>query len=319
MQNSLPIKIISIIGGVLACISFVGFLFIAGLFKSAIAQFLVGFGFIGATIWLNKEYNNVLLDTISISLFLIGGILIGFALSEFGVSNTLSCLIFIVIALLSLFLSSNQVLALVAQLSIHACIVALLFTNDLQELVLFYIPLLATACYFVYTRKSWFIQQGEKTASLYLSSRTALTLSFLSALYLAGSQIAMPVVPYLYWIASVGIIAVILNLVNQISKLFNPETSAPAVRLLLLVTLLLLPTLFAPSISGAILIILLGFQFMYKTGFLLGILSSIYFIAQYYYDLSFTLLTKSILLLISGMLFLLLYFFVTKKLSPIEN
>ena len=45
----------------------------------------------------------------------------------------------------------------------------------------------------------------------------------------------------------------------------------------------------------------------------------IYFISQYYYDLNFTLLTKSILLFSSGVLFLLLYLFTHKNLTQNEK
>ncbi|MBL7769013.1 MAG: DUF4401 domain-containing protein [Flavipsychrobacter sp.] len=318
-QPSLPIKIISIIGGILASCAFVGFLFIAGLYESALAQLIFGIVFIAGAIWLDKQYNNILLDTFSISLFLIGGILIGIGLNEFGVSETLTYLIFIAIAALSLYMTQNQVLALVAMLSIHASIIAILFSNNQYEFLLVYTPLLAATCYFVYTHSSWFGQQEGKPAQLYPAIRTASTLSFLSALYLLGIRMTTPISPHLFWIASVGIIGTILYQVNELSKEFNAEETGPQMKLLLLVTLLLLPTLFAPAISGAILLVLLGFQFGYKTGFVLGILSGIYFISQYYYDLSFTLLTKSILLLISGALFLVLYFFLHKKLSPNEN
>jgi hypothetical protein len=318
-QQSLPIKIISIIGGILSSCAFVGFLAIAGLYDSALAQLIFGIGFIAGAIWLDKQYNSILLDTISISLFLIGGILIGIGLNEFGVSETLTYLIFIAIAAISLYLTQNQVLALVAMLSIHASIIAILFSNNLYEILLGYTPLLAATCYFVYTHHSWFVQQGGKLAQLYPAIRTASTLSFLSELYLLGIRMTTPISPQLFWIASVGTIGTILYQVNGLYKQFNPEETNPPIALLLLITLLLLPTLFAPAISGAILVVLLSFQFGYKTGFVLGILSGIYFISQYYYDLSFTLLTKSILLLISGALFLVLYFFLHKKMSPNEN
>lgn len=318
-QNSLPIKIISIIGGMLASCAFVGFLSLAGLYESALAQLIFGFGFIAGAIWLDKLYNTILLDTISISLFLIGGILIGIGLNEFGVSETFTYVLFISIAVVSLYLTQNQVLALVAMLTIHASIVAILFTNNQYEILLVYTPLLATTCYFVYTNSSWFVHQGGKLAQLYPVIRTASTLSFLSTLFLLGIRMTTPISPQLFWIASVGIIGTILYQVNGLYKQINAEEAGPPIMHLILITLLLLPTLFAPAIPGAILLLLLGFQFGYKTGFVLAILSSIYFISQYYYDLSFTLLTKSILLLISGSLFLLLYFLVTTKLSSNEE
>jgi uncharacterized membrane protein len=77
--------------------------------------------------------------------------------------------------------------------------------------------------------------------------------------------------------------------------------------------------LFSPSILVAILLVLLSFLVNYKTGFVIGIISMIYSFSQYYYDLSFTLLTKSILLFISGILFLFLYLWTTKMLKTNEK
>ena len=57
----------------------------------------------------------------------------------------------------------------------------------------------------------------------------------------------------------------------------------------------------------------------YKTGLVIGIISFIYFISQYYYDLNFTLLTKSIILFSSGIVFILFYLFTNKKLNTNEK
>jgi len=82
---------------------------------------------------------------------------------------------------------------------------------------------------------------------------------------------------------------------------------------------MLVSTIFSPSISGAMIIVLLSFLVNYKTGLAIGIISLIYFISQYYYDLNFTLLTKSIILFSSGIVFLLFYLFTTKKLNSNEK
>src|SRR5690606_13137026 len=81
----------------------------------------------------------------------------------------------------------------------------------------------------------------------------------------------------------------------------------------------LLPTLYAPSISGALLIVLLSFLVNYRTGFAIGIIALIYFVVQYYYDLNLSLLTKSIILFSSGTVFLVFYFFFTKMTKDNEK
>ena len=87
----------------------------------------------------------------------------------------------------------------------------------------------------------------------------------------------------------------------------------------ILSALILVSTIFSPSISGGIVIVLLSFLVNYKTGLAIGIISIIYFVSQYYYDLNFTLLTKSIILFVSGIMFLLFYLFTAKNLNTNEK
>jgi uncharacterized membrane protein len=82
---------------------------------------------------------------------------------------------------------------------------------------------------------------------------------------------------------------------------------------------LLLSTAMSPAIAGALLIILLAFMVNHKTGFAVGIISFIYFVSQFYYDLGYTLLLKSILMFSTGVLFMLIYLFTYKKLHANEK
>jgi len=117
------------------------------------------------------------------------------------------------------------------------------------------------------------------------------------------------------WLSSLVIISAIIYLVFILFNVLNITKIQHKILICTLTVLALLPTAFSPAISGAILIMLLSFFVNYKTGFVLSIAAFIYFISQYYYDLSFTLLTKSILLFASGVLFIVLYLFTHKKLS----
>jgi uncharacterized membrane protein len=71
--------------------------------------------------------------------------------------------------------------------------------------------------------------------------------------------------------------------------------------------LVLLPTLYAPPISGAVLMMMLGFRFGYRPALATSILLLAYLLIQYYYNLEYTLLTKSGMLFFSGILFLVLW------------
>jgi uncharacterized membrane protein len=102
-------------------------------------------------------------------------------------------------------------------------------------------------------------------------------------------------------------------------KVLNINKTQHKVGIYIATVFVLLPTVFSPAISGAILLILLSFYVNYKTGLVLGVAAFLYFISQYYYDLNLTLLTKSILLFSSGVLFIALYLFTHKKLTTNEK
>lgn len=308
-NNPIAIKILSIAGGMLASIAFTGFLFIAGLADSEMAQLIFGVVLIAAAIGLNKQYETILLDTISISFYVIGGLLLGIGLGQFGVNGTVTCLLYCLIALVSLFYSQKYMVSLVSFLSIHGSLLGILLINEWYELIHLYIPFLSLTLLFVYAKKT---SSESKTGKLYEPGRTAVTLSFLSSLFLPGTGYIVPLSPMLNWISSLFIIGCILFLVLRVLQSFNLEKKKQST-ILLLVTLLLLPGLFAPSIAGAILVMLLAFSIYYRTGLVLGIISGIYFISQYYYDLGFSLLTKSILLMSSGVILLILYYFLHFK------
>jgi uncharacterized membrane protein len=108
-------------------------------------------------------------------------------------------------------------------------------------------------------------------------------------------------------------------LVSTLFDVLNITKTQHKTVIYIFTVLSLLPTALAPAILGAILIMLLSFSVNYKTGLVVGVIAFIYFVSQYYYDLNFTLLTKSILLFSSGVFFVALYLFTHKKLTTNEK
>ena len=70
--------------------------------------------------------------------------------------------------------------------------------------------------------------------------------------------------------------------------------------------------------GGSLLLLLLSFRNQHALGTGLGVSGLIYFTAQYYYDLRWDLLDKSIILMVAGTLLLAAYFLLHRKTSPRE-
>jgi hypothetical protein len=318
-NQSLSIKILSVFGGILASLAFLGFLFIAGLYNSNVGLLVFGGIFIAGSIWINKEYDKIIIDTLSVSTFIIGFILIGFGCEQLKIDENIISIIFIIIAFGSLSIIQNYILSFVSVIIINGSILTLIISNKGYDFIHIYVSSLTLAMTYFFLKEATIITSSKALSKLCNPFRTGLIFSFLSGLVFLGKKGILPVSPDYIWLSSVIIISVIIYLISVLFNVLNITETRHKISIYIFTVLALLPTALSPAISGAILIVLLSFLINYKTGLVLGIISFIYFISQYYYDLNFTLLTKSILLFSTGVLFIALYLFTYKKLIANEK
>lgn len=310
--QTLPIKIVSVFGGILASLAFMGFLFLTGVYRSFYALLTSGGVSILAAIWISRKYGKVILETISVSLFAVGFILLGLGLNELRVHEQHLYLIFILLSLSSLVFVRGYVLVFSNILLINGSVLALILSIDANLLHIYTSALAIFLCYYL-LREANIIHKAKKLSMLYNPIRTGLLFSFLSALiYLSKRGLVNVSLEYL-WITSCICIVTILFLISWILPILKVTNKRHWVLAYGLAVLTLLPTVLSPAISGTILLMLLSFFVHYKTGFVVSIIALVYFISQYYYDLNLTLLTKSILLMSSGIFFIVLYLFIHKR------
>lgn len=318
-KSSLAIKVLSIFGGYLATLAFLGFLAIAGLYDSELGLLIFGIGFIISAIWLNKEYDKLIIDTFSISIYVTGFALFNFGLSEMKVDEDIIAILIGIIALCSLFITQNYILSFISVLAISGSFLTLIISNDLYGLIHLYIGVCTLLLTYLFLNEAKIISLNRKLSKLYNPIRIGLIISLLFGLITIGKRHLIPISQNHIWFSSIVMIFVIIYLVYIISRINGIESIKSKILIYSLSGLMLISTIFSPAISGAIIIVLLSFLVNYKTGLVIGIISFIYFISQYYYDLNFTLLTKSIILFSSGIIFLLFYLFTTKKLNTNEK
>ena len=318
-NQSLAIKTLSVFGGILGGLAFLGFLFITGLYNSEIGLLVFGGAFIAGSIWINKKYDKIIIDTVSVSFFIIGFILLGFGCAQLKIDENIICMIFIIIALGSLGIAQNYILSFISVLIINGSILMLIISNKGYDFIHIYASVFALTMTYFFLKEATIITSSKALSKLYNPVRAGLILSFLSGLIFLGKKGILPVSPNYIWLSSVIIISVIIYLISVLFDVLNITETRHKIGIYIFTVLALLPTALSPAISGAILIILLSFLINYKIGLVLGIISFIYFISQYYYDLNFTLLTKSILLFSTGVLFIALYLFTYKKLTANEK
>ncbi|MFC4221755.1 DUF4401 domain-containing protein [Flagellimonas marina] len=318
-KSNFIIKILSIFGGILASIAFLGFLFILGLYESEVAMLVVGIGLIVVSIFLTKTFDALIMDTIGISLFVLGMVLFIAGLLIFEVNENIITILVMTIAFGSLFVVHNPILSFFAFLILSGGLLTLIISNDIYSVIHLYINLHALALAYVFLNEPGMITSDLKLVKLYDPLRISLVFSLLFGLMATAKQGFLFMSQSYFWMSSLVLILILMYLVSLLIKTFKVESTNTKLWVYLFSALTLLPTLFAPAIPGALLIALLSFKVNYKTGLSIGIVSLVYFVIQYYYDLNYTLLTKSIILFSSGLVFLLFYVFLTKKLKSNEK
>lgn len=318
-KSSLAIKILSIVGGFLAMLAFLGFLAITGLYESKLGLLLFGLAFLISAIWLNRVYDKLIIDTFSISLYIIGYAMFAFGLLELEVDDNIVTVLICGIAMSALFITQNYILSFISVLTVAGSVLVLILSNELYQLMHLYIALTALILSYVFLNEAKIISTGTTLSKLYNPVRIGVLFSLLFGLVIIGKKHLIAIPQNYIWISSIVMILVLSYLVSRIVKINDITSHKNKMIIYALSGLILLSTVFSPSISGALVIILLSFMVHYKTGFVIGIVSFIYFISQFYYDLNFTLLTKSIMLFASGILFLVLYAFTIKKLNSHET
>lgn len=306
-QSSLSIKLLSILGGVLASGAFVAFLGIAGLFDSEVALFLFGIAGVGIAIWLDRTYDKLSTDTLSVSIFFIGFILMLAGLLQMKVDANIISVIFILMSVGTLFFTQNYILSFLSVLIFCGSVLSFIPINEVYQLLHAYTIVLAILLSYIMLNEARLITISKKLAVLYDPARIALIISFLFALIGFGKRHLIPLSIEYNWVSTLGLFLITTYVIWRIFDLLGIQQVGIKIIVYLLSIAITIATAYAPAIMGSILVMLLSFWVNYKTGLAFGVIAMTYFIGQYYYDLDLTLLTKSIILFASGWLFLGLY------------
>lgn len=317
-NSSVVIKILSIFGGLLATLAFVVFLFILGIYDSEWGMLLLGIALAAVAVVIDRTYNSFILDTFSVCFYVLGVILFALGLASLEVNEDFVALLVILMALGSLTITQNYVISFISIITIGAAMLFLIMSYNIPDAIHGYLLLYTVLLAFCFLNEAKLLTSSRKLAQLNGPLRIGLVFCLLFGLVAVGKNGLAPISGSYIWISSVASIGLILHLADKLLKRFGIVGQKKALMLVLCV-FTLLPTLFAPAISGALLIVLLSFLINYKTGFAIGIIALIYFVIQYYYDLSLTLLTKSIILFSSGVVFLVFYFFFTQMTKTDEE
>lgn len=320
-EQSLPIKILSVIGGILSSLAFMGFLFLTRLYENEYGLLVMGILCIIGAVLINKLYDKIILDTISVASYLMGFVLLGVAFSQFEMELNAIALLFIIIGFASYFVAQNYILSFISTLIITGSIISLILLNDYYSFYYGFIAIQALILLFLFNNEAIIINAHSGLNKLYYPIRTGIFCTLIACLigmkYLIYFHFSgvLPTSELFIWASIIVFYAAIGFVVFKLMKLLKIQKTLQQGLLYFMSLLILIPMGFSLPILGAFFLLLMSFQSNYKLGIVVGIIAFIYFVCQFYYDLNLTLLTKSLLMMANGLLFIILYALTYNKLK----
>jgi hypothetical protein len=303
------------IGGILACAFLLGFLLLAGLYRSQAGMTLIGLVFTGAAIFINRAVRHTVLETASIAGYISGLALAGAGLSGEGDLMDIVLLVCAAIALVTIFLTERFMLVFIPVLIIFGCMTAFILQHNLMGAIVLPV-LLAAGGYIGISLSEPELLAGSRWMNVRLNALRAGFLGALAGLILVlGSPEPQLRSGWTGHISSVVMILAMLLLVRAVIRDTAVSGTRQQALIYLLVLLVLLPTFLAPAITGALLILMTGFHTSQRAALAAGLLLLIWSVSRYYYDLNLTLLVKSELMLASGALYLAAGYFLHRQLK----
>jgi len=301
LYSNLAVKILSILGGIIGSVFFIGFIVLSIIQDSDVGLLVMGSIFLIGSMAMGRVDKSVFLDTVNICAWLIGGMLVIGGLFSNGQHENVVALVSLIIATITFFTVNRFLLKFFSVLVVCGCMVVLILENDWFNLIQLMVIGCAVKMTALHLTEAKFISKNKFFNETYYPLRMGLVISFIMLLMLVGKAGRMAGMSFDHlWISSLVIVGCVLFSIKKIMDGLEKDKdkgdhkgSPQHVMVLVLSGVMLLPSIFAPSISGAILILILNYHLGHRTGIAIGVIAMVYFVIQYYYDLNLTLLEKS--------------------------
>lgn len=313
-HTPLVLKIIIFFGAFLATGTISAFFGILDIYESELALFVVGSLFLGGTIYVSRTQPMPILQGAYLSFYITGYTFFGFGFYLIFNDLTAICLPLLALSIALVFVVRDYILLLATLFALHLNALIWLFTFGFSfEFLYVYVLILLVSTFFVFTNENKMKTSHPIFEHLYYPLRDALALIWMQMLFLITDvQIWSESNLNQMVFAAYNIVA-LLFLIRFVLKSLDFYTENRFYVWLVITSVVLLPTLLAPAISGALLLLFLSFYQQFKTGIIISMAGLVWFISKFYYDLSMTLLEKSLLLMGVGVLFLGMYFWFNFK------
>ncbi|WP_161889860.1 DUF4401 domain-containing protein [Pontibacter russatus] len=316
---NLPVKLLTIFGGILASLFLLGFLLATGLYDSPVGMLVTGLLLLAGSVVVLRLRNDIMVETSCVSFHIFGYFLFSLGFSELVQNEPALYMLLALIALGVLYTAVNSIFTFLAVLVFCGSLAAIILDLGAYNLLHGYIGIVAGLLTYMSLREAALISQRPWFSRLYGPVRMGLVVTLVAALALLVHQRLASANITHYWLSGLLLVAAVLLVVSKAVRQAGLANRRQQVLVYACCGLVLAPTVLSPAVPGALLVMLTSFYIGHRTSFIIGLLALIYFVILYYYDLQFTLLQKSGLLVLTGALFTGGYLLLQKHLKGYEN
>ncbi|QIL38368.1 DUF4401 domain-containing protein [Pedobacter sp. HDW13] len=313
--SGLGIKILSVCGGLLGSLLFLGFVTLS-ISESPTATFIFGLIVLGGAVLLDKISNSTVLDAVCIGAFLSGCTLLGYSINQMTDSANLTIFSLLVIAVATVASTENYMLNLFGLLMFNSCLFAFIETNNVNILIHFLTAFLCIGFVIINLVEHKALVRSISVNKRYPPFRIGFLVSLSVLLIYFAIYFAKPSFPY-RWVSSLIIMAATIYNISSIIDFLKLKTGQFIIYIFAIT--ILASVIFAPSICGAILILIVGIHVGHRLTIVFGIVALFYFVGQFYYDLQYTLLTKSIIMICTGALLLVVAYIFNRQIRSYDK
>jgi hypothetical protein len=305
------VTFLQIAGGFLGSLAFLALMFVLNIYDYPYLVLGLGTLFTAISLLNSRLLKNSLPDTISIFLYIIGCFLSMMGGVQLKLDTNLIISIVSGIAVISIITTKNKLIAFTAAVFFIASLIAFTSENRWENGIHAIVNLCLATSFLLMAKESQLLHARNHFSETGSAIGSATAIAGLMIFHFISLSHFMKMEERFIWTSSLTALAVCLLVIHKLSK--SKWTTIVAA------LILAAPSILAPAIVGGLAITLIGFGYSKKTLWVLGVLSFIQFTIQFYYDLKFTLLDKSIMMMVTGALFLTAYFIYKSHESKQEN
>ncbi len=321
IATSIPwyVRLVTIVGALFASVLFVGFLAISQLITSETGLIVIGtILIILGVVMAFKAIDNPLTEPFIVAMSFLGQILFasGFYMQSHSMKSLCVVGIFIEITLFIYF--RNQVQRFFSVILIFIAVLGLLWNTDLFEVTHLIIGIAGVCLILCFHFESRIITMGNKFSSFFGPTTFGLVFVLFVLTILCINNKWFNVDITRWWISSLILFGCIAVLIWTYLHKESHMSPLKTIVIIACFALLLSPTAQTPGVSVGILILLLGFKNSCKQLLILGVIFFALFITAYYYSMQVSLLFKSYIMFSTGILFIISYIILRKRVGVLS-